>query len=131
MSRGRESPVNLNLSHMYLHSIKETAEILRISRRSVEELGKRFEVSKAEFVPGEPPPSCPRHGLRRTKVTTRKIFHSDVDVREFILNCRLASEGREPVHLEVDGSLRPGAESKGVQNSRKGRKPIPGLDENT
>lgn len=125
------SEASPNPSPLDLHTIMETADILRISRRSVEELGKRYETSKAEFAAGEPPPSCPRHGLRRTKVTARKIFHSDLDVREFILNCRLASEGRKPVHLEVDGSLRPGAESKGVQNSRKGRKPIPGLDENT
>jgi len=116
---------------MYLHSIKETADILRISRRSVEELGKRYEVSKAEFAPGEPPPSCPKYGLRRTKVTTRKIFHSDVDVREYILNCRRASEGREPVHLEVDGSLREGSNPKEVQNSKKVRRPIPGPDENS
>lgn len=131
MSQERESPVNPSPSHMDLHTIRETADILRIGHRSVEELGKRYETSKAELAPGEPPPSCPRFGLRRTKVTTRKIFHSDIDVREYILNCRRASEGREPVYLKIDGSLRQGSVSKGVQNSGKGRGPIQRPDENT
>lgn len=122
MSQTREA--SPNPSPVVLHTIMETAEILRISRRSVEELGKHYERSKAQFSPGEPPPSCPKHGLRRTKVTTRKIFHSDIDVREYILNCRRASEGSEPVHLEADGSLRQGSESRGVQNLRRNRDSI-------
>lgn len=70
MSQTREA--SSNPFPVGLHTIEETAEILRISRRSVEKLDKRFEVSKAELVPGKPPPSCPRYGLRRTNVTARK-----------------------------------------------------------
>lgn len=86
-----------------LLTTSEAAEILRISRRTVEELGKRYERAKVDNLPGKPPPSCPRYGLRRTPVTARKHFYNEADLSEYLGNCRREADGLEPVHFDSGG----------------------------
>lgn len=90
----------------------EASGILRISRRTVEELGKKYERAKPEFRSGEPPPSCPKYGLRRTQVTPRKHFYNELDLGEYLFNCRRESDGLEPTRLDSSGRERANERSK-------------------
>jgi hypothetical protein len=85
-----------------LNTTAETAEILRVSRRTVEELGKQHDRIRAESLPGEAPPSSPKSGVRRTSISPRKHFYHGTDVLEYLTNCRRKEDGLEPVHLAGD-----------------------------
>lgn len=78
----------------------EAAEILRVSRRTIEELGKAYDRGMTSFPPGEPPPSCPRFGLRRTRITPRKQYYHRLDLSEYLQNCRREAEGLGPIRLD-------------------------------
>ena len=106
MERDQESPIRgrSNTETIWnLRTTNETAAILRVSRRTVEEMGKRYEKSRREFPPENPPPSCPRFGLRRTTVTKRKHFYNETDIKEFLNNCRRVADGLEPIHFQNGG----------------------------
>lgn len=81
----------------------EAAEILRVARRTIEELGKAYARGMTTFGPGCAPPSGPKTGLRRTQVTPRKHFYHRRDVEEYLLNCRREMEGLEPIRLQPEG----------------------------
>jgi hypothetical protein len=85
-----------------LNTTFEAAEVLRVSRRTVEELGKQHDRIRAESSPGEAPPSSPKFGLRRTWVSKRKHHYHGRDLLEYLTNCRREDDRLEPVHLVRD-----------------------------
>jgi hypothetical protein len=120
MQKEWENKINVssNKSPWKLLKTRETAEVLRVSRRTVEELGKRYEKARRDFSSGEPQPSCPRFGLRRTLVTVRKHFFDELDITEFLNNCRRESDGLEPASLNSKGCVRDGVRSKATEQTR-------------